>query len=266
MREKISESSGKLKSKAYIEEAPSGLSDAFAGGDISTNVIDKFITAHGKLVDKVSDINDKINEFNNEASNLAEKLKTDPHTVRPAGDTSKEPKGPIETAIKMLRNNKNQDHEYVFEGLIGGLKITYKFEEDDDGNVTLDITREYGDKKDKSGVVLAEKSDVKNILTNTLTLINNNIKAKAKQEKLQESFNKLSIAVEKAINNFEIKNNNNKDEAATEAEQKRLRKLMKAVYKINAKAPSIQTEFLNLNVKLAKAVISYAALCLKNYK
>ena len=282
MREKISESSGKLKSKPYIEEAPSGLSDAFGGGDISTNVIKNFIDAHEGLVDSVENVSSRINSFNIAASNLItnntnKSVSTEGRKNRNrrnrnrnisssgggntgSGNTSDNntvntndeiEKNPIEDAINLLQGDK----EKTSGPLVGGLIISYKFEIDDDGNVTLDITRDYDDKKDKGGVVLAEKNDVKDLLTKTLNLINDNIKAKAKQDKLQESFNKLSVAVEKAINNTK-----------NEESQKALRKSMRAVYKINAKAPVIQTEFLNLNVKLAKAVISYAALCLKNYK
>ena len=242
MREKISESSGKLKSKAYIEEAPSGLSDAFAGGDISVTVISEFIKQHKNLnlnSDKASMIitnyNDKTNAALNEINSSKEIL-----TDFNFGEKDKNSK-----EISYLRTGK----------LIGGLTIEVKFDVEDDGNVTLDITREHVDKKDRGGVVLAEKNEVKGLLNETLNLINENIKYKSRQEKVQESFNKLSITIEKAIS--KVKNEN---------EQKILRNGMKAAYKINSKLPIIDTELSNLNVKLAKAVISYAALCLKNYK
>jgi len=242
MKNKVSSSSGRLKDKAYIEEAPNSLSDAFAGGDISTKVISDFIEAHKKLMDDAGKVADKTSEFNSIAnSNFA-----NVYTAKPDGSGITG----IEEAIQKLKGTTSMKSDT----LVGGLVISYEFREEDDGNVSLEITREYVDKKDKGGVVLAEKNEVKELLNKVLELINNNIKAKAKQEKLQESFNKLSIAVEKAISNV------------NEEKQKSLRNSMKAVYKINAKAPTIQTEFLNLNVKLARAVINYAALCLKNYK
>ena len=139
--------------------------------------------------------------------------------------------------------------------LVGGLTITYKFEADEEeGTATLEVERENVDRKDKAGVSLGEKAAVKGLVDEMLKLIADNIKAKEKLAKTQEAFNKLSLAIEKSIND-------QKDSKATE-----LRKSMKVAYAINAKTPSIFNEGLAMNIKLSKAVLGYAALCLKNYK
>jgi len=246
MKNKISESSGKLKDKAYIEEAPSGLHEAFGGGDISVKVINGFIKEHEDLGYNSDTASAAITTFNEIANSILNKLGSLEKIV-PNSDSIPE----LEQAIR----NLHKDVSFKTGNLIGGLIVDVNYDIEDDGNVTLDITRDYADKKDKGGVVLAEKSEVRELLTRTLKLINESIKYKAKQEKVQESFNKLALAIEKAINKVE-----------DEKSQKVFRKLMKITYKINSKIPTVETEFLNLNVKLARAVISYAALCLKNYK
>lgn len=47
---------------------------------------------------------------------------------------------------------------------------------------------------------------------------------------------------------------------------KAARALIKGFNKIGAKVPALEAELVSLNVKLAKAVLGYAGLCLKNYK
>ena len=234
MKRSVGESSGKLKDKAFIEDAPSFLTDAVGGGDISSKSFDAFVTAHTALLSASSDIVTKTTDFNNSA------------TAGVASD---------EAAITGAVNKIKGTAPARSGKLIGGVQIEYKFSEEGEGVVNLEIERENTDKADKGGVSLAEKSDVKAALDNVLALINDNIKAKDKQTKLQESFNKFSLAIEKAINGVQ-----------DPAVQKNLRNAMKVAYKINAKAPTIQNEVLGLNIKLAKAVLGYASLCLKNYK
>lgn len=234
MKRSVGESSGKLKDKAFIEDAPSFLTDAVGGGDISSKSFDAFVTAHTALLSASSDIVTKTTDFNNSA------------TAGVASD---------EAAITAAVNKIKGTAPAKSGKLIGGVLIEYKFSEEGEGVVNLEIERENTDKADKGGVSLAEKNDVKSALDKVLALINDNIKAKDKQTKLQESFNKFSLAIEKAINGVE-----------DSTVQKNLRNAMKVAYKINAKAPTIQNEVLGLNIKLAKAVLGYASLCLKNYK
>ena len=233
MKRAVGESSGKLKDKAFIEDAPSFLTDAVGGGDISSKSFDAFVTAHTALLSAASDIVTKTAYFNASAATGVATTEAD-----------------IRAAVSKIKGAAPAKSGK----LIGGVQIEYKFVEEGEGVVNLEIERENTDKADKGGVSLAEKSDVKAALDKVLALINDNIKAKDKQTKLQESFNKFSLAIEKAINN------------ADADKQKGLRDSMKVAYKINAKAPTIQNEVLGLNIKLAKAVLGYAGLCLKNYK
>ena len=233
MKRTVGESSGKLKDKAFIEEAPTALHDAVGfDGDISIKSFQAVLTAHASLVDSSESVVEVTNKFN-----------------AAAGANLSDIEGGIAELAKMGAGKKTGR-------LVGGVEITYTFEVDkDEATVNLEVERENVDRKDRGGVSLAEKNDVKGLLDTTIKLITDNMKAKEKMGKLQESFNKLSLAIDKAINN----------EADAE-KAKSLRKGMKVVYKLNAKAPVIMNEGLALNVKLAKAVLGYASLCVKNYK
>lgn len=233
MKAKVGESSGKLKDKAYIEDAPSGLAEAIGfEGDISVKSVEKIINTHKTLMD-TSDVIVKVAEAFNAAaaSNI----------------------GNPDAAAKALGGVKDRSVGPV----VGGITFAYKFERDQaEGDVTFTIERENVDRKDKGGVSLAEKNDVKNLVDGMLKLITDNIKAKEKVTKMQEGFNKLSLAIEKAINGSN----------AAPDDVKAMRNSMKIAYKVNAKFPTVMNEVLALNIKLSKSVLSYASLCLKNYK
>lgn len=231
MKTKVSESSGKLKDKAYLEEAPGGLADAVGfSGDISVKSIQAVIEAHKKFSTTSDDVINATSGFNSTASS----------------DLSNPAK-----AIAGLKKSPTVKSD----PLVGGVVITYKFEADEqEGTASLEIERENVDRKDKGGVSLSEKADVKGLLDDALKLIADNIKAKDKLTKMQDAFNKLALAIEKSIN----------DQKQSKVDD--LRKSMKIAYAINAKAPVVFHESLAQNVKLAKAVLGYAALCVKSYK
>lgn len=233
MKTKVSESSGKLKDKAFIEDAPSGLRDAVGfNGDISVKSISTIIATHKKLLDSSEELVAAADAFNKLAS-------TD--ITNPAAAAK---------ALGKLPDMK-------VGPVVGGVTVSYKFERDqEEGAANLIVERENVDRKDKGGVSLAEKNDVKGLVEEMSKVITDNIKYKDKVTKLQDAFNKLSLAIEKAINNSGAKEDKVKD----------MRNSMKIAYKINAKIPNITTDCLGLNIKLAKSVLGYAALCLSNYK
>lgn len=233
MKTKVSESSGKLKDKAFIEDAPSGLRDAVGfNGDISVKAISTIIATHKNLLVTSETLAAAAEDFNRLA----------------AGDVTNPG-----SAAKSLGKFKDME----VGPLVGGVTVSYKFERDEEeGAANLIVERENVDRKDKGGVSLAEKNDVKGLLEEMSKLIGDNIKYKDKVVKLQDGFNKLSLAIEKAINNS----------GAKDEKVKEMRNSMKIAYKVNSKIPTIVSESLNINVKLAKAVLGYASLCVSNYK
>lgn len=234
MKGKVASSSGKIEGTAYIENAPSYLSDALGGGELTVKSFKTLIAAHATLLDNASSVAEVAAEFNREAS---------------AGVSN------IEKAIAAVTGGDKEA-----KGLVGGVDIKFIFEVDkEEGTVNFEVERTNADKKDKGGVALADKAGVKGLLDDVLKLINDTIKSKEKSVKLQESFNKYSSAIEKAINATV-------DGPEKAEEAKKLRKAMKIAYKINAKAPVIQNECVGLNIRLAKVALGYAGLCLKNYK
>lgn len=233
MKQKVGESSGKLKDKAFIEEAPSALAESIGfNGDISVKSIQSIIDTHKNLLNTADEFATVADTFNKAAAANISNPKAAADAI---GGVKNASVGPV----------------------VGGITFSYKFERDQaEGDVTFTVERENVDRKDKGGVSLAEKNDVKTLVDNMLKVVADNIKAKEKLNKVQEAFNKLSLAIEKAINGA----------SGSPEDIKAMRNSMKIAYKINAKFPTVMSEGLALNIKLSKAVLGYAALCVKNYK
>ena len=69
MKQRVGESSGKLKDKAYIEEAPAGLDDALGfEGDISVKSIETVINTHKDLLETSEEVVNTTAAFNNTAT------------------------------------------------------------------------------------------------------------------------------------------------------------------------------------------------------
>lgn len=234
MKKRVGESSGKIKDKAYIEEAPSALAEALGfDGDISVKSVNDLIATHKGLLDTTDEVVDTTSAFNAAATTKIKDIR-----------------GAVEVLRGAFKDKKTGT-------LVGGVEISFKLDiDEEEGTVNLEVERENVERKDKGGVSLADKAAVKGMVDNMLKVIADNMKAREKQAKLQESFNKMSVAIEKAINDAE----------ADADAKKNMRKAMKVVYKLNAKAPTINNECLAMNIRLAKAVLGYAALCVKNYK
>lgn len=264
MKKKVSESSGKIKDKAYFEEAPSSLVEAFAGKeDISPSVIRKYILAHSDSTEKSDEFTNKINNFNNKIAENIGKTVT---------------KADIEDALKKtVAFNGAGNKEIINLGtsdkpLIGGVCITYTFTADStEGSMDLDVDHTtIDDAESNLGINVADKSELSELIKDTMTIINNSIKVKEKFSKYQTEFSKFMLFIEKAIIAFD------KTAGATDVtpEQKtniknnvkELRKFVKIIYKFNSKVPAAKIEMFSLNVKLAKAVLNYVSFALKQYK
>ena len=235
MKQKVGSSSGKLEGKAYVEEAPGSLGDAFGhAGEISTKSIESVIAQHANLTESADAFVKKVEALNAIAADKA---------ATPSA---------LENVAKLQSTSSGP--------LVGG--VTFKVEVESDaeaGSVQVNFSEEADNGSEKVGVQLAAKDAVKSMLDKTLAIVNDNMKAREKLAKCEESFNKAAIAVEKVINE------GSKDKESAEA-AKETRKSMKIIYAMNAKAPVIFNKGLGFNIKLAKAVLGYSSLCLKNYK
>jgi len=237
MKAKVSASSGKISEKAYIEEAPSSLAEAFAGkSDISASTVEAYVAAHTEAARATSEISD--------AGDTAAK----------AGIKAIEGKAKVELAKLTGVYNLGTAEK----PLIGGMIIKYTISADDE-EVSVEVEREQIDRETKVGVSIPEKAALTKALSDTLNLINADMKDKSSFDKKEAEFNKNMIAIEKAIN--ATVENKESAEAAKEA-----RKAIKLVYKANARVPGITAEKMAMDVRLAKAVIGFAAFCVKQYK
>ena len=250
MKAKVSDSSGKFKGNSYLDDAPSGLVEAFASAsDISAGLVATYINTHRdqsaeflKIEKITTSFTDGLADF--KADNAVK-------TLEATRIKSTELKGD-----GILLELSTQD-----KPLIGGVAIKAVFKFEEDGSLDVDIERDKLDNAEtKLGVSLADKQTIQKHLTDTLAIIKDSVKYKERFHKRAEAFNKIVNALNKGV-----------DAMATATEQdkeavKAARALIKGFNKLGAKVPALEAELVSLNVKLAKAVLGYAGLCLKNYK
>jgi hypothetical protein len=247
MKAKVAASSGKFKDKADLEQAPAGLADAFPSkGAIDSKAVGGFIQAHADMTGTVEEVIATISTTNVKAADAVAAAK--------AASTNQGLMNAIATDLgsKVLGTKAAP--------LVGGVYISFELEVDAaEGTVIITTNREtLEDKDSKVKLIFGDKGALKTVLDNTLAVINSTIKIKDKSAKAEEAVKKLMDAMGKAVNDQVTGDN--------AEEIKALRNIMKVCNTVNAKTGSVNVEVISQNVRLAKAVLGFAALSLKNFK
>lgn len=255
MKKKVSSGSGKFKDQGFVEKAPSFLVSSFpvASGDITKQVINSFIDAHVKgNVEEVVVTTDGATSAAGEVGAKAAKNK----------GKDKENVATESAALTQELTKYNKPLTYGTEAkpLVGGITLTWTFEVED-GDVTVTVTEDTVVDAVNSdvGVILMEKSDLNTALGNVISIINADIKAKASLDRAYKTFEKTMDVLKNEINSTVT------DTTSSEA-AKELRKSIKAIYALQTNGVKFLNKATSLDVRLAKAVLGYAGLCLKNYK
>ena len=261
MKAKVSSSSGKIDGRAQVDEAPSSMVDAFAGkGSINTAAIDKFIKAHAGMVTLVGKTTDTIRAL------------TDAAAANPA-------KAEVTSQLGKMGNVTLGSKS---DPLVGGVWIVYEVEKEaDTDKVNITVTREnIDDKETKRSLIIADKGEVKTVLDGTLSVINNTVKSKDLSDKSEAAAQKFFQALGKAINELERGQVNRQaspgskgtpaspagQTTAEKEEVENLRRQLSQIYSLNSKFAAQPVEMISQNIRLAKAVLGFSAICLKNYK
>lgn len=257
MKKKVSSGSGKFKDQGFVEKAPSFLVSSFpvASGDITKQVINSFIDAHVKgNVEEVVVTTDGATSAAGKAGAEAAKDK--------GKGKGKENVATESAALDQELTKYIKPLTYGTEAkpLVGGITLTWTFEVED-GDVTVTVTEDTVVDAVNSdvGVILMEKSDLNTALGNVISIINAGIKAKASLDRTYKAFEKTMDGLKNEINSTVT------DTTSSEA-AKELRKSIKAIYALQTNCVKFLNKATSLDVRLAKAVLGYAGLCLKNYK
>lgn len=255
MKKKVSSSSGKFNDQGFVEKAPSFLVSSFpvASGDITKQVIIGYIDAHVKgNVEEVVTTTDGATSAAGEVAKAAAKNKN-------KGKENVATESAALTA-ELEKYNKPLTYGEKNKPLVGGITLTWAFEVED-GDVTVTVTEDTVVEAVASdvGVILMEKSDLNTALGSVISVINAGIKAKASLDRAYKTFEKTMDAIKTEVNSTVI------DTGTSEA-AKELRKSIKAVYALQTNGVKFINKTASLDVRLAKAVLGYAGLCLKNYK
>lgn len=137
--------------------------------------------------------------------------------------------------------------------MIGGdyLSVEYNFE-DGSSEMTVDINKSTlpVDMENRE-IYITDHSKLKNLLKKTLDVIDETIKYASVREKAQKEFDDLIHTYDKIVLEGDPVINKN------------VNKTIRLIYKINSCMPGFFSLVVSSNVKLAKAVLGYASLCVK---
>jgi hypothetical protein len=234
----LAKTSGEVKGDKYIKEAPSSLVDAFGVlGDVKSSSIEGFIKAHVEA-DKVAlEIASSGVVF---ASKAVETVK--------AGKTIK---ADFDDSLQFELGTESKP-------LVGGLYIKYKLESVED-SVIATLEKETVKKPETAGIFVDSKDALKTLLKSVSQVVADASKNKESFTKREEEFSKAMKEMEKLVN---------EKAAAKDSDDsvKELNKAIKLIYKTNTKTPTILTEKIALDLKLAKGVLGYTSFCMKHYK
>ena len=253
MKAKVSSSTGKLTGQAFVDEAPSGLVSAFAGkDDINAKTVGDYIARHKVYTGESSEVTTTVTKLNEVAASIKDlKDFTNPQFGRA-----------VEDYAKAFGGGKDAKK---YNPLIGGIDLVITAEQSasaDEAVFEMTVEKNETDNKEaKLGVSIASKDQLKSLLTDCLTVINETVKIKDKADKLESAVQKALGAISNVVNSTDVGGND-----ALKEGMKLIRNNVKVMYKIDAKTPMLMSDTVNFNVKLAKAVLGYSAFCLKNYK
>lgn len=244
-KDRLSKTTGKLKDKAHLEDAPGYLAEAFGfDKDISVASIKTVVKTHAALTKTSDAINAEIEGLNSAAEAA---LKADQPT--------------FDAIQSLLEKESGKTFAYGSANapMVGGVHVKFTFEvEKDEGIINIDTEHDKVTRESKLGVALSDKAAVQDLIKETIYVIDDTIRYRDKTAKMNEAFNKFMLSMEKRLNELS---------AGLSADKtKDMRKIMKVAYKANSKYPQVNAELLSFNVKLGKAVLGYVGLCMKHYK
>ena len=182
-------------------------------------------------------------------------------------ETPKEkPEAPSEAPLDLKEDTSAFNGDKLLFGskespLAGGVYYIYTFNEpEDDGSSSIDIEKETIDATDSdAGVLVPSKSDLSNLTDGTLKLIDKTIKSKEVLSNYNKEFEKTMTSLSTLINKSSSGDVDKEDDA-------NLRKVLNSIQSLSKNILTFSTTLANLDVQLAKGVLYYVGLCLKQYK
>lgn len=208
--------------------------------DITEKTLDEFITTHEHNFSKLDEILKYAKQFNLYAKGIS------------MADFDRD----IDPVLVGLCRNFIQrpfrfgTREYP---IVGGEFVTLEYELDEEAmdlNVTTD--KDHLDVIEEGNrLFLVSNNKLKGLLKKTIDIIHTTTEYKAKQYAAQAEFDALIKAYDKILYNDDTDFNKNH------------KKALKFIYRINSSIPGIFGLVILANVKLARSISSYSALCLK---
>lgn len=146
------------------------------------------------------------------------------------------------------------------EPLAGGVYFKYTFDREDDGTITTNVEKETIDASDSDVAILVpSKKELSSVINGTISLIDKTIKSKESLGTYNKGFERTMTEISSLINKTSQKDEDKEDGEAMRAVLKSLQGTSKGIL-------TFSTTLAGLDVQLAKGVLYFTGLCLKQYK
>lgn len=233
---KVKASSGKLNGKAFIEKAPSSLVSAFAGkGDLTVASVQFYLDSQKTIAAGATTTTDLLEAVGKNATDIAA----------------------LRTAVGRTVSTIKADKTGI--AIVGGEVLTMKFDGDDESkSLRLDVQREpLADVEEERGMPIPDKSAVIGLIDGALEVVKTVEQIRKDAEKSEQVGRDALVKMEKVIT-----------DAANQTPQQKeaLRAGMSALYSFSAQGVKIRNIIASQGVRVSKAVITYATVCVKQYK
>lgn len=208
--------------------------------DITEKTLDEFITTHEHNFTKLDEILKYAKQFNLYAKGIN------------ASDFDRDI-DPV--LISLCRDFIRRPFRFGSKDypIVGGEFITLEYELDEEAmDLNVSTDKDHLDLIEEGNrLFLVSNNKLKGLLKKTIDIIHTTTEYKAKQHAAQNEFDALIKAYDKILYNDNTDLNKN------------YKKALKFIYRINSSIPGIFGLVILTNVKLARSISSYSALCLK---
>ena len=252
MKAKVKSSSGKVNGKPYLDKLPSSLASLYKGtGDLTIQEVQSYVISETSVTDRYK---------------ASERLVGELDTVIASADKDvMKASNALKAALSSFKFNQ------ITQAVVGGEILTIKLDDDaEEGLATILVEREAIDNADEErGMAVADKSSLVALIDSTVKSIKAIHKFKTDSDKLDQKQNEALNKVEKLISSGLSNTQEKKAKAAYNLSDDGapvVRKLMRIIYKSASSKAKVDAVMVREALRAAKGTITYAAVCLKQYK
>ena len=248
-KKKVSDIKGTSTNNTELK-AGSSLESTFTGaGNLGYDEVKDYIDNHSACMAELLKNGEGLVTIVEHASNVQDPALLGPLLEKANGENLE-----LGTESKPLVGGTHAKHTYVVENVKT---------EDESISIKFDVEEGTIDKVDKDrDLDIASKDNMKSLLEATIVVIKADIKARDKIDKYHKSFNDVKKRIDKVV----VLMSDTKKTGVAKGDLRKWKQAITAFNTVHSKIPTLTAKLASADVRLAKGVIGFVAVCSKQYK